>query len=82
MDKQLSNIRLESVIAKIAAGLTINLKELSVRTGINYTEVRAWRHAVPPLPLIGGKLFYEDFLLWKARKLGLESGPHTSGRRR
>lgn len=76
MNKQLKAIDAKVVAAKVNAGKALTLAELSVHIGVGYSQVRAWK-----LPLLAGKIFYDDFTLWRRRKLGLESGPQTPAHR-
>lgn len=78
-EKQLQRIDRKKVLAKIARGEQINLKELAVYCGQGYSVVRAWQDQ--GLPILGGKLFLDDFVIWRRRKTGLESAPAAFVRR-
>jgi hypothetical protein len=72
-EKQLQGIDRRKVVAKVARGESITLKELAVYCGQSYSPVRAWQDQ--GLPLLSGKIFIEDFVIWRRRKMGLELPP-------
>jgi hypothetical protein len=78
-EKQLQGIDRRKVVAKVTRGESINLKELAVYCDQGYSVVRSWQDQ--GLPLLSGKIFIEDFVIWRRRKTGLESVPATAGRR-
>ena len=53
----------------------ITLPQLCKRIGVSYDVVREWDW----LPMIGRKIFYDDFILARRQHLGLESSQHTNG---
>lgn len=80
-DKQLIKIDPAVVREKIATGQGINLKELAVHIGINYSKARTWAR-LPKFPSLDGVIFYADFELWRRDRLGLGSSPQASPRPR
>lgn len=66
-NKQLAHHDFAAVKAKADAGLALSLRELAVRTGFGYTQVRGW--TLLGLPLFQRKIFWSDFLAWKATRL-------------
>ena len=70
-DKQLSDLNRATVMALVDAGFPLSLRELAVATGYSYTSVRGWKGM--GLPILSGRVSWEDFLAWKRIKLGLES---------
>jgi hypothetical protein len=68
-NRQLAHIDFATIKAKSDVGLALNLRELSVRTGFGYTQVRRW--ILVGLPVFHGKVFWGDFVAWKAQRLGL-----------
>ena len=73
-------MNLKAVNTKVAFGFGLTLKELAVKTGYSYETARKWKGQ--GLPLLSGKITYEDFLVWKARHMGLESAPRKNERSR
>lgn len=67
MEKQLLNVNQKAARGKAQRGEAMTLKELAVVIGMSYGEVRSWN-----LPRLGGKIFYDDFILWRRRQLGFE----------
>lgn len=70
MEKQLLTVQQEEARAKAARGEGLTLKELAVVTGMSYGAVRSW-----DVPTLSGKVFYDDFVLWRRRQSGLELSP-------
>lgn len=79
-EKQLQGIDRKKVLAKVKRGESITLKELAVYCGQSYSPVRAWQDQ--GLPLLSGKIFIEDFVIWRRRKTGLELPPASAVRQR
>ncbi len=78
MDKQLASVNLEKVRAKALAGQAMSLKEAAVFYGLSYDFFRTRK---AQLPLVGEKLFHEDFILWRRRQTGLVSRPQAAKHR-
>lgn len=78
-EKQLQGIDRAKVLAKVKRGESITLKELAVYCGQSYSPVRAWQNQ--GLPLLSGKIFIEDFVIWRRRMTGLEFAPANGARR-
>lgn len=72
-EKLLSKIKIEDVLEKVRLGYALTLLELAVKTGYSYTTVRSWQ--LRGLPVLDGKVTFEDFQIWKRRQTGLESSP-------
>lgn len=73
-EKRLSKLDAEEVRAKAERNESLTLKELAVWTGFSYGVVRSWQNErFPFLPVLNGKIFPEDFVLWRRRRTGLES---------
>ena len=70
-NNQLSKVSIEGVQFKIDNGLALTAKEIAVKTGYCYHVVLSWK-----LPLLSGKITWEDFQTWKMRRIGLEAS-HT-----
>ncbi len=70
MEKQLLTVNPDKAREKAQRGEALNLKELAVIIGMSYGVVRSWS-----LPLLNGKLFMEDFVIWRRRQSGLELSP-------
>ncbi len=81
-NKQLAAIDVESVRLKVQHEQGLTLAEASVYYDLPYSSLRAWKRE--GLPLVAGKLFHSDFVIWRRRLTGLESMPqaavHPSGR--
>lgn len=63
----------EEAREKAARGEALTLKELAVVIGMSYGAVRSW-----PLPLLKGKIFMDDFVIWRRRQSGLETASAVS----
>ena len=77
MNKQLAHIDAGTVRTKIDSGQPITLAELAVFTSYAYSEVRTWRW----LPLVGGRLFWDDFILARRIRSGLLPDPRIAANR-
>lgn len=75
MEKQLLTVNQEEAREKANRGEALTLKELAVVIGMSYGSVRSWTCGYPSLPLLNGKVFFDDFVLWRRRKSGLELSP-------
>lgn len=79
VDKQIQDIEFEKVRRRVDAGNALTLKQLAVYTGYSYSTVTNWpKRKDSPLPLLNGRVFVEDFILWRARVTGLETAPDTA----
>src|SRR5438309_1230172 len=78
-EKRLSKLDPQEVREKAERNESLTLKELAVWTGYSYEVVRSWQGELPTFPLLNGKIFPEDFVLWRRRKTGLEFGPGIAG---
>jgi hypothetical protein len=78
-DKQLSQVKPEVVSGKVQQGYALSMLELAVATGYSYGTVREWKSR--GLPLLDGKITFEDFQTWKRKQIGLESSPQKPARR-
>lgn len=72
MEKQLESLDRYAVFEKVGRNEALTLKELAVWTGFGYSEVRTWRGEWN-FPLFHGRIFPEDFTLWRQGNLGLRS---------
>lgn len=72
MNKQLAHQDFMELKLKADAGKALNLRELSILTGFGYGKVRTW--AQRGLPVFEGKIFWSDFLAWKASRLASAPG--------
>ncbi len=63
-DKQLKGIKLQDVRMKRDSDQALNVKEFAVLAGISYSVARGWFH-LSGFPAIQGKVFWEDFVLWR-----------------
>lgn len=63
-DKQLRCIKLEAVKAKQRQDQALNVKEFAVLAGISYSVAREW-FQLSGFPAICGKVFWQDFVLWR-----------------
>lgn len=70
VEKRLRDVSEEHARDRALRGQALNLKELAIVTGFSYAAVRSWN-----LPLLSGKIFYDDFVLWRRRQSGLEPPP-------
>jgi hypothetical protein len=71
-NKQLAKIDPAKVREKAKNGQALTLKEAAVLYGYTYDCFLNWK---AELPLVGGKLFDADFIIWRRKKSGLESRP-------
>lgn len=76
MNARTAHINPSDVCDKITSGAPITKAELSVYLRIAYATVRSW----PWLPMIGGLLFYDDFIAARRLHLGLEAGQRNGVR--
>lgn len=76
-NKQLARVNPGVVQAKIDSGRPLTLAELAVHTGYGYSTVRGWDW----LPMLDGKVFYDDFVIARRRVTGLEAVPRSVARR-
>ena len=63
-DKQLRGVKLDAVRTKQRLGQALNIKEFAVLAGIAYSVAREW-FQLPGFPALCGKVFWEDFVLWR-----------------
>ncbi|HUZ08192.1 MAG TPA: hypothetical protein VMV89_11985 [Candidatus Paceibacterota bacterium] len=70
-DKQLSNIKLETVLQKQQLGQALNAKEFAVLAGVSYSTARQW-FRTKGFPALKGLVFWQDFITWHHRQTGLE----------
>ena len=78
-NKELEGIDPQAVRDKAALDCGLTLLELSAATELPYTTVKLLAKE-PNFPLIGGRVFYSDFKLWRRRHVGLLSASDTSTR--
>lgn len=79
MEKQLKAITKESVLEKAARNEALTLKELAVLTGYGYSLVRSWQNQ--GLPVLSGRVFPDDFVIWRRGRSGLQSGSDNGAHR-
>jgi hypothetical protein len=60
------------VRAKQKLDQALNVKEFAVLAGISYSVAREWFQS-PGFPAVFGKIFWQDFLLWRRAR----SSPKT-----
>jgi hypothetical protein len=70
-DKQLSQIKLETVLQKQRLGQALNAKEFAVVAGISYSTAHQWFHP-QGFPTLKGLVFWQDFITWRHRQTGIE----------
>jgi hypothetical protein len=75
VEKRLRYVSQEQARDKVLRGQALNLKELALVTGFSYSAVRSWS-----LPVLSGKIFYDDFVLWRRRQSGLEPPLASAGK--
>lgn len=73
-EKRLSKLDAAEVRAKAERNESLTLKELAVWTGYSYNVVRSWQGDFPYLPMLNGKIFPEDFVLWRRNRMGWQCG--------
>jgi hypothetical protein len=78
MNRQTAHISRAAVNDKVIAGKPITKAELSVQLGVAYSLVRSWEW----LPMLGGLIFYDDFIEARRRRVGLADDPRIGARRR
>ncbi len=69
-DKQLNGISLEAVVQKRMLDQALNAKEFAVLAGISYSAARTWFRQ-PGFPVVGGVVFWQDFVEWRKYQTGL-----------
>lgn len=75
-ERRLSKLDPAEVRAKAERNESLTIKELAVWTGYSYEVARSWQICQEPrFPLLNGKIFPDDFVLWRRRRTGLEFGP-------
>jgi hypothetical protein len=78
MNQQTAHIKRAAVVTKIDGRQPITKAELSVFLGVAYSLVRSWEW----LPMLGGLIFYDDFIEARRRRVGLADDPRIGARRR
>eukprot|EP00456_Euglypha_rotunda_P013381 TRINITY_DN139_c0_g1_i6.p3 TRINITY_DN139_c0_g1~~TRINITY_DN139_c0_g1_i6.p3 ORF type:complete len:110 (+),score=22.52 TRINITY_DN139_c0_g1_i6:373-702(+) len=73
-DKQLCGITLESVLEKRRLDQALNAKEFAVCAGICYSTARRL-FRLAGFPVIGGMVFWQDFVKWRSGHIGTASSP-------
>lgn len=63
-DKQLRGIKIGEVRRKRDADQALNIKEFAVLAGISYSVAREWFQS-GGFPALHGKVFWQDFVLWR-----------------
>jgi len=63
-DKQLRGVTLQAVRLKRDRDQALNVKEFAVLAGFSYSVARQW-FQLPGFPVIQGKVFWQDFVLWR-----------------
>ena len=63
-DKQLRGIDIREVRCKRDADQAMNIKEFAVLAGISYSVAREWFNSTG-FPRVHGKIFWQDFVLWR-----------------
>ena len=76
-DKQLLGIKLATVRQKQKLDQALNAKEFSVLAGVSYSTARSW-FRLPGFPVIGGVVFWVDFVAWRKQQTGLDRGADCS----
>jgi hypothetical protein len=71
-DKQLSKIKLETVLQKQQLGQALNAKEFAVLAGVSYSTARQWFRSTG-FPALKSLVFWQDFITWHHRQTGLET---------
>lgn len=66
-DKQLRSISIHAVRSKQKLDQALNVKEFAVLAGISYSVAREW-FQLTGFPAIQGKVFWQDFVLWRRAK--------------
>lgn len=66
-DKQLRSISIQTVKTKQRLDQALNVKEFAVLAGISYSVAREW-FQLTGFPAIQGKVFWQDFVLWRRAK--------------
>ncbi len=66
---QLAGISYAAAKAKADTDRGLTLRELAVVTEMPYSTVRQWPEA--GLPMLGGRVFYSDFVEWRRLQTGL-----------
>jgi hypothetical protein len=80
MEKRLANIDKADVLERKKNDEGLSTKELAVACGVCYKVARAWWLA-PGFPAVDGVVvFWSDFVIWRRRRVGLES-PKPASRR-
>lgn len=74
-DKQLRSVSVQTVRTKQKLDQALNMKEFAVLAGIAYSVAREW-FQLTGFPAIQGKVFWQDFVLWRRAK-HLPKGPVT-----
>jgi hypothetical protein len=63
-DKQLKSVNIKATRSKQKLDQALNVKEFAVLAGISYSVAREW-FLLSGFPAIQGKVFWEDFVLWR-----------------
>ena len=69
-DKQLRDIKFDDVLQKRRLDQALNAKAFAVLAGVSYSTAREW-FRLPGFPVARGVLFWEDFVHWRRRQVGL-----------
>lgn len=80
MEKALGNIDPARAEARKQEGKALTLKELAVVAGYSYSTVRKFANEAG-FPVLGGGVFWGDFVIWRRRYLGLISQPSSAEHR-
>ncbi len=62
-------------MALVDCGFVLSLRELAVATGYSYSSFRGWKRM--GLPILSGRVTWDDFQSWKRKKFGLEFSQGT-----
>ncbi|MBU6410866.1 MAG: hypothetical protein KGJ60_11815 [Verrucomicrobiota bacterium] len=76
-DKQLRGIKLKEVFQKQRLGQALNVKEFAALAGLSYSTARGWFRA-KGFPAFNGKVFWQDFVIWRRRQTGIEPSAGAS----
>lgn len=75
-DRQLAGISFAMADQRRRKNQPLNGKEFSAASATPYSAVRKLFRE-PGFPLINGRVYWSDFVLWRHRRLGLEAAPMT-----
>lgn len=76
IDKQLQRIDINDVRRKRDADQALNIKEFAVLAGISYSVAREWFQTTG-FPALHGKVFWQDFVLWRRSRNEKKNTPAT-----